>query len=61
MNMYLDNGRTWKDIDLTQIVVTIEKLREHKDEKIRKSPELYELWIELVAMLESRRSELFLE
>ncbi|MDD5197310.1 MAG: HD domain-containing protein [Candidatus Gracilibacteria bacterium] len=61
MNMYLDNGRTWKDVDLTKIVITIEKLREVKDEKIRQSPELYGMWMEFVAILESRRSELFLE
>lgn len=61
INMYLDDGRTWKDIELTKIVVTIEKLREAKDEKIRKSPELARFWTEFIAILESRRSELFLE
>ncbi len=60
MNIYLDNGRTWKDVDLTQIVVTLEKLREHKDEKIRKSPELYELWMSLVEILEKNKQDLFL-
>lgn len=61
LNIYMDEGRTWKDIKLTEIVVTLEKLREHKDEKIRKSPEFYNLWVEFVAILENRRSELFLE
>lgn len=61
LHIYMDDGRTWKDTELTEIVITIEKLRSIKDDKIKKSPELYTFWIEFVAILEDRRGELFLE
>lgn len=35
LHIYTDDGRTWKDVELTEIVITIEKLREMKDEKIK--------------------------
>lgn len=60
LNIYMDDGRTWKDLNLTQIPVTIKKLREHKDEKIKKSPELYKFWIQLIEVLELNRKDLFL-
>lgn len=61
LKIYMDDGRLWKDIKLTEIVITLEKLREHKDEKIKLSPVLYDLWIQFITILETRRSELFLE
>lgn len=60
LNIYMDDGRTWKDIALTQIPVTLEKLREHKDKKIGKSPELYELWLQFIEVLEMNKKDLFL-
>ena len=57
----MDGGRIWKDVGLTQIVLTIEKLRADKDSKIKKSPRLYEFWLQLIAILEADRNNLFLE
>lgn len=60
LNIYMDKGRIWKEIHLTEIVVTIEQLRKHKDEKIRTSPELYEFWLQLIEILELNKKDLFL-
>ena len=61
LNCYMDGGRIWKDVSLTHITVTLEKLREHKDEKIQKSPELYAFWLEFIEILEANKKDLFLE
>lgn len=60
LNIYMDKGRIWKEVHLTEIVVTIGKLREHKDEKIRQSPELYGFWLQLIEILETNKADLFL-
>lgn len=61
LNCYMDGGRIWKDVSLTHITVTLEKLREHKDDKIRRSPELYEFWLQLIEVLEANKKDLFLQ
>lgn len=61
LNCYMDGGRIWKDVSLTHITVTLEKIREHKDEKIRQSPELYEFWLQFIELLEANKKDLFLE
>jgi len=60
LNIYMDNGRTWKDVEFTKIIVTLEKIRENKDDKIRKFPELYTLWTQFVEILEENEQDLFL-
>lgn len=55
LNIYLDNGRTWKEkeVSLTMII-------EHKTEKMAQFPELAPLFEELVAILRAKESSLFL-
>lgn len=60
LNIYMDNGRAWKDLNLSQVHITIESLRAHKDEKIQKSPELYTFWLQFIEILETNRKDLFL-
>lgn len=60
LNCYMDDGRIWKDVSLTHIAVTLDKIRENKDEKIRKSPELYEFWLQFVEVLKANQKDLFL-
>lgn len=61
LNCYMDKGRIWKDVDITHIVVTLDKIRESKDTKIQKSPELYEFWLQFIEVLEANKKDLFLE
>lgn len=53
LNIYLDNGRSWKRDE-----VTLEMIR-RKDEKIAESPELFEMWMEFVKLLEDNKKRLF--
>lgn len=53
INIYLDSGRSWKIEG-----VTYEMLRT-KDEKVKKSKIINEIWVELVKILEKEKLELF--
>lgn len=53
INIYMDNGRSWQEDN-----VTLEMLRSKK-EKVKVSKEIAVLWDELVALLESQEFELF--
>lgn len=61
INIYLDWGKTWKNLDIFQIVLTLKKLRENKDPKVRIYPELYRFWEEFCEILEKNQKDLFLE
>lgn len=53
INIYLDGGRSWKIEG-----VTYEMLRT-KDEKVKKSKIIDEIWVELVKILEKEKLDLF--
>lgn len=61
ISIYMDNGRSWKELEIAKVVITIEKLRAIKDPKIEKSPELYGFWLQFIEVLEANRKDLFLE
>ncbi len=54
INIYLDNGRTWKDKG-----VTLDMIISHKAEKIKQFPELIPLFQELVAILQKEEIRFF--
>lgn len=60
INNYLDWWRTWKDTNISDIIINIDLIRENKDEKIKKCPELYHLWSELIKLVEKSSTDLFL-
>jgi len=53
LNVYLDNGRSWKRDN-----VSLEMVRT-KDKKIAESDNLLKLWLEFVQILEGNKKELF--
>lgn len=61
LKSYIDGGRLWKNVDLTKVIITIEMLRENKDHKIKQYPDLYNLWLEFIQILENNRKDLFLK
>lgn len=58
---FIDGWRLWKNIDLTKVIITIEMLRENKDNKIKQYPDLYKLWLDFIEILETNRKDLFLK
>jgi putative hydrolases of HD superfamily len=54
MNIYLDNGRSWKECR-----VPFEVLKENKAEKVRCCPDVELVFNELIAIIEVERDELF--
>ena len=56
VNIYLDNGRLWKERH-----VTLAMLIEKKKDKVLLSPEIEEYFNELVVILKEKEAELFLD
>lgn len=54
INIYLDNGRTWQEED-----VTLRMLIENKTQKVAVSPELQQLFSDFIDLLKSKELELF--
>jgi putative hydrolase of HD superfamily len=53
INIYLDNGRSWHRDHVTY------SMARTKDEKIAVSPEIMDLWQQLIPLLEAKMNELF--
>lgn len=54
INIYLDNGRTWKEKG-----ITLDMLFSHKKDKVAVSPKIKEYFDEIITILAERESELF--
>jgi|SRR3989344_9264248 len=54
VNIYLEDGRSWKERG-----VTLEKVLTYKGEKIKVSPTIEKYWNELLEILERNKSTLF--
>lgn len=54
INIYLDSGRIWKEIG-----ISYEKLIELKDSKVKISPEVYDLFLDLQNLLLLNKQNLF--
>jgi putative hydrolase of HD superfamily len=54
LNIYLNNGRIWKEDN-----ITIEMLREYKKDQVAVSPEIEEYFHDLLRILEEEKKELF--
>lgn len=54
INIFLDEGRTWK-----KHKISLEMLREAKDKKVKLNSDLEKYWLDLMAVLEKNRKKLF--
>lgn len=54
INTYLDNGRTWKEFD-----ISLDVLLELKDKKISVSPYVYDIWLDFVKLINKNKEWLF--
>lgn len=55
MNIFLDNGKTWQRDKITYAMIRT------KDEKVKVSPEAYEIWLELMKVLDNKKNLFFKE
>ncbi len=54
LNIYIDGGRTWKEMG-----VTLQMIIEHKKNKVKLSPEINLCFKEIVTLLEKEEKQLF--
>jgi hypothetical protein len=54
--IYLDGGRTWNERN-----ITLDMIKEKKDEKVQISPEVAKYWEEFIVLLEEKKDKLFLK
>lgn len=54
INIYLDDGRTWKEME-----VTLDQLIENKQDKVKEHPEIEKYFLQLKELFEQQQDQLF--